>query len=241
MDGKTALISGGARGLGASHAQLLVAEGARVVIGDILDEEGARTAAELGDNAAYVHLDVTRPGDWEAAVNTALSRFGGLDVLVNNAGIANSSSIEEFSLEQWNAVIGINLTGTFLGIKAAIPALKKSSGGSIINVSSAAGLAGYAALPGYTASKFGVRGLTKSVALDLGRYGIRVNSVHPGTFRTPMTAGIDAPESHVALRRLGEPAELSQLVLFLASDESTFSTGAEFVADGGSTAGRARI
>ncbi len=223
--------------MGASHARLLVAEGAKVVIADLLDDEGTALAAELGDAARYVHLDVTKYADWEAAVATAVSEFGGLDILVNNAGIANFGPIESYSLEDWDKVISINLTGVFYGTKAVIEPLKKSGAGSIINISSTAGLQGYEALPGYTAAKFGVRGLTKSTALDLGQYNIRVNSVHPGVIRTPMTEAIPSPQNHVALHRVGEPIELSNLILFLASDESSFSTGAEFVADGGETAG----
>jgi 3alpha(or 20beta)-hydroxysteroid dehydrogenase len=237
VSGKVALISGGARGMGAAHAKRLVDEGAKVVIGDLLDEVGKATAAELGDNARFVHLDVTKPEDWDAAVATAVSEFGRLDILINNAGIANFAPIEEYTLEQWNLIIAINLTGTFNGIKAAIPALKESGAGSIINISSTAGLKGVAALPGYTAAKFAVRGLTKEVAIDLGRYNIRANSVHPGNIRTPMTDGLDVDQSLVPLGRIGEVSELSNLILFLASDESSFSTGAEFVADGGETAG----
>jgi 3alpha(or 20beta)-hydroxysteroid dehydrogenase len=240
VSGKVALISGGARGMGASHARLLVEEGAKVVIGDILDEEGTALAAELGeDRARYVHLDVTDYAEWEAAVAVATEAFGRLDVVVNNAGIANFGPIEEYTIEAWQKIIDINLTGVFYGIKAAIPALKESGKGSIINISSTAGLQGYEALPGYNAAKFGVRGLTKNAALDLGRYNIRVNSVHPGVIRTPMTEELETPQNHVALHRVGEPIELSNLILFLASDESSFSTGAEFVADGGETAGLA--
>ena len=235
--GKVALISGGARGMGAAHAELLVAEGASVVIGDILDEEGEATAARLGDSVRFVHLDVTKPEDWDAAVRAAVDGFGGLDILVNNAGIANFASIEDYTLEQWNLIIAINLTGTFNGIKAAIPTLKESGRGSIINISSTAGIKGVAALPGYTAAKFAVRGLTKEVAIDLGRYNIRANSIHPGNIRTPMTDGLDVDQSLVPLGRMGDASELSAMVLFLASDESSFSTGAEFIADGGETAG----
>ena len=223
--------------MGAAHAKRLVDEGARVVIGDLLDEAGEATAAELGDNARYVHLDVTKPEDWDAAVATAVAEFGGLDILVNNAGIVNFAPIEEYTLEQWNLIIAINLTGTFNGIKAAIPALKASGKGSIINISSTAGLKGVAGIPGYTAAKFAVRGLTKEVAIDLGRYNIRANSIHPGNIRTPMTNGLDVDQSLVPLGRMGEVSELSNMVLFLASDESSFSTGAEFIADGGETAG----
>jgi 3alpha(or 20beta)-hydroxysteroid dehydrogenase len=223
--------------MGAAHAQRLVDEGAKVVIGDLLDEVGTATAATIGENARYVHLDVTKPEDWDAAVATAVAEFGGLDILINNAGIANFAPIEEYTLEQWNLIIAINLTGTFNGIKAAIPALKESGKGSIINISSTAGLKGVAALPGYTAAKFAVRGLTKEIAIDLGKYNIRANSVHPGNIRTPMTDGLDVDQSLVPLNRIGEVSELSNLILFLASDESSFSTGAEFVADGGETAG----
>ena len=237
VSGKVALISGGARGMGAAHARKLIDEGAKVVIGDLLDEVGAATAAELGENARFVHLDVTKPEDWDAAVAVAVSEFGGLDVLVNNAGIVNFAPIEEYTLEQWNLIIAINLTGTFNGIKAAIPALKASGTGSIVNISSTAGLKGVAGIPGYTAAKFAVRGLTKEVAIDLGRYNIRANSIHPGNIRTPMTDGLEVDQSIVPLGRMGLAEELSNMVLFLASDESSFSTGAEFVADGGETAG----
>ena len=237
VQNKVALISGGARGMGASHAKLLVAEGAKVVIADILDEEGTALAEELGDAARYVHLDVTSFDQWQAAVQTAVDQFGGLDVLVNNAGIANFGSIEDYSLEDWDKIIAINLTGVFYGTKAVIEPMKQRGSGSIINISSTAGLQGYEALPGYNAAKFGVRGLSKSTALDLGKYNIRVNSVRPGVIRTPMTESLETPQNHVALHRVGEPIELSNMILFLASDESSFSTGAEFVADGGETAG----
>ncbi|MDZ8202186.1 SDR family oxidoreductase [Microbacterium sp. SSW1-59] len=234
---KVVLISGGARGMGASHARLLASEGAKVVIADILDEEGEALAADIGDAARYVHLDVTDFDQWQAAVARAVEAFGGLDVLVNNAGIANFGSIEEYSLEDWDKIIAINLTGVFYGTKAVIDAMKQRESGSIINISSTAGLQGYEALPGYNAAKFGVRGLSKSTALDLGKYNIRVNSVHPGVIRTPMTEALETPQNHVALHRVGEPIELSNMILFLASDESSFSTGSEFVADGGETAG----
>jgi len=234
---KVALVTGAARGIGAATAARLHGEGARVVLADVLDDEGKETAERIGSGALYVHLDVTSPQDWESAVAAAVDTFGGLNVLVNNAGIVNFASIEEYTLEQWNSVISVNLTGTFNGIKAAIPALKASKGGSIINVSSIAGLRGYEQIPGYTASKFGVRGLTKSAALDLGRHGIRVNSVHPGVISTPMTAGMTMDMSHVAISRMGHPGEVADLILYLASDESSFVTGAEFVIDGGDTAG----
>lgn len=237
LNGKIALISGGARGMGAAHARAMVAEGANVVIGDLLDDEGEALAAELGPSVTYVHLDVTKPADWDAAVATAIETYGKLDVLVNNAGIVNYGPIEEYSHADWDKIIAVNLTGVFNGMKAAIPALQQTEGGSIINISSIAGMRGYPDLPGYTASKFGVRGLTKAAALDLGKYGIRVNSIHPGTIRTAMTSGSPQPTEHIALDRIAEPSEIASLVVFLASDESSFSTGSEFVADGGETAG----
>jgi 3alpha(or 20beta)-hydroxysteroid dehydrogenase len=239
LEGKTALISGAARGMGASHARALVAQGAKVLLGDILDAEGEAVADELGEAAAYVHLDVTSREDWAAAVATAVERFGSLNVLINNAGIANFGPIGEYTHEQWDTMIAINLTGVFNGIDAAVEALKAGAPSSIINISSTAGIQGYTALPGYTAAKFGVRGLTKSVALDLGEHDVRANSVHPGVIATPMTEDLDTPQRHVALRRVGQSIELSNLIVFLASDESSFCTGAEFIADGGETAGLA--
>jgi 3alpha(or 20beta)-hydroxysteroid dehydrogenase len=241
VSGKVALISGGARGMGASHARLLVEEGAKVVIGDILDEEGTALAAELGeDSARYVHLDVTDYAEWEAAVAVATEAFGRLDVVVNNAGIANFGPIEEYTIEAWQKIIDINLTGVFYGIKAAIPALKESGKGSIINISSTAGLQGYEALPGYNAAKFGVRGLTKNAALDLGRYNIRVNSVHPGVLPPMRTSRVSAdPEWRakmlraVPMKREGRVEEVANAVLFLASDEASYITGTELVVDGG--------
>ncbi|MEZ2391366.1 SDR family oxidoreductase [bacterium RCC_150] len=223
--------------LAAAVASRLHGEGARVVIGDLLDEEGKETAERMGSGALYVHLDVTNPQDWEAAVSAAVETFGSLNILVNNAGIVNFAPIEDYTLDQWNSVIAVNLTGTFNGIKAAIPALRESKAGSIINISSIAGIRGYEQIPGYTASKFGVRGLTKSAALDLGHHGIRVNSVHPGVISTPMTAGLEMDMSHVALSRMGHPGEVADLVLYLASNESSFVTGAEFVIDDGDIAG----
>ncbi|MHB8693892.1 MAG: SDR family oxidoreductase [Solirubrobacteraceae bacterium] len=239
LEGKVALISGGARGMGASHARALVAQGSSVVIADILDAEGEALSAELGDAAIYVQLDVTDRDQWADAVSAALERFGKLNVLVNNAGIATVGAIGEYAPTQWDAIIAVNLTGVFNGITASLDALRAGAPSSIINISSTAGVQGYSKLPGYNASKFGVRGLTKSVALDLGVHDVRCNSVHPGAVATPMTAGLDAAQKHVAMRRLGQPEELSNLIVFLASDESSFSTGAEFVADGGETAGLA--
>lgn len=237
LAGKVALVSGGARGMGASHVRTLVAEGARVVFGDILDEEGKAVAVELGDAVRYVHLDVTKPEQWEAAVATALREFGGVDVLVNNAGILNIGSIEDYELSEWHKILDINLTGVFLGIRAVVKPMKEAGRGSIINISSIEGMAGTIACHGYTASKFAVRGLTKSVALELGPSGIRVNSIHPGLIKTPMTQWVPDDIFQTALGRAADPREVSNLVVYLASDESSYSTGSEFVVDGGTTAG----
>lgn len=237
LDGKVALISGGARGIGAAIARRFLAEGAKTVVGDVLDDDGARLLQELGEGVRFVHLDVTQPADWDAAVQEALTAFGGLSILVNNAGIVNFGRIDDYPREQWTRIIDVNLTGVFNGIQAAAPALATAGGASIINVSSIAGLRGYENLAGYTASKFGVRGLTKSAALDLGRDGIRVNSVHPGVIQTPMTEGMTFDTGHVPLHRIGQPAEVAHLAVYLGSDESSFVTGAEFVIDGGETAG----
>jgi 3alpha(or 20beta)-hydroxysteroid dehydrogenase len=233
VDGKIALISGGARGIGAASARALVAEGAKVVLGDILDEEGKAVADELGDAARYVHLDVTNPEEWPAAVQAAIAEFGGLNVLFNNAGIANGAAINRFKLEKWQKIIDINLTGPFLGIRAAADALIAAGGGSIINTSSIEGLRGTSWAHGYVASKWGLRGLTKSVAMELAPHGVRVNSLHPGLIRTPLTEGIPDDMIPVPLGRPGVPEDVASFVVFLASDESSYATGSEFVIDGG--------
>ncbi|WP_341392853.1 glucose 1-dehydrogenase [Arthrobacter sp. G119Y2] len=239
---KVALITGAASGMGASHARAFVREGARVMIADINDDAGSALAAELGDAARYVHLNVTSAEDWTAAVAATLESFGSLNVLVNNAGILDGGPIGQYPVERWQRVLDINLTGPFLGMSAAVEALKASAPASVINISSTAGLEGVSGMHGYTASKFGLRGLTKSAALELAPSHVRVNSVHPGSIQTPMTAvlgeqkPIDFTES--TLTRPAAPEEVTNLVLFLASDESSFSTGAEFVVDGGISAGK---
>ncbi len=237
LTGKVALISGGARGMGASHARALVAEGARVVCGDVLDAEGELVAEEIGDAARYVHLDVTRPDDWDAAVAATVSAFGKLNVLVSNAGIINVGTVEDYDLGEWQRIIDINLTGVFLGMRASVKEMRAAGGGSMINISSIEGLAGTAMTHGYTAAKFGVRGITKSAAMELGQWGIRVNSIHPGLIRTPMVEGVPEDLFQTALGRAAEPAEVSNLVVYLASDESSYSTGSEFIVDGGCVAG----
>lgn len=233
LAGKTALISGGARGIGAAHARRFIAEGASVLIGDVLDDDGKALADELGEKAQYVRLDVTQADDWAAAVKVA-SAGSQLDILVNNAGIANGGPLSDYSVEDWNSIIAVNLTGTFLGIQAAVPAMGKGS--TIINTSSVLGLRGQAGLHGYVATKFGVRGLTKSVAMEVAPLGIRVNSVHPGFVTTAMTAQADPADSNVPLGNPASPEEITNMVLYLASDDASHSTGAEFVVDGGMTA-----
>ncbi|ORV13470.1 glucose 1-dehydrogenase [Mycobacterium celatum] len=237
VDGKVALISGGARGMGAAHAKALLAEGAKVVVGDILDDDGKALAGELGPAARFVHLDVTQPDQWKAAVDAAIDAFGRLNVLVNNAGIVNGNTLQNFPLADWQRIIDINLTGTFLGMQAAVEPMIAAGGGSMINVSSVEGLRGSPGLYGYVASKFGVRGLAKAAALELAPHNIRVNSIHPGLIRTPMTAGIPEDFLQIPLGRGAEPAEVSACVVYLASDESSYSTGGEFVVDGGLTVG----
>jgi NAD(P)-dependent dehydrogenase (short-subunit alcohol dehydrogenase family) len=247
LAGKVALISGGARGMGAVEAKLFAREGARVVIGDVLDEEGRRVEAAVrgaGGEALFVPLDVTSEEDWRRAVAAAVSRFGKLDVLVNNAGIGGWGRLEETTLEAWNRVMAVNSTGVFLGTKAAIPAMRAAGGGSIVNISSQLGLVGVeTSSPQYQASKGAVRLLTKSTAIQYARDRIRVNSVHPGPIVTPMTESgrADAERyrfmvSRIPLGRYGEPEEVAYGVLYLASDESSFVTGSELVIDGGWTA-----
>jgi 3alpha(or 20beta)-hydroxysteroid dehydrogenase len=237
LSGKIALVSGGSRGMGAAHARAIVANDGKVVIGDILEAEGTALARELGGAARFIRLDITKAGDWEAAVTLAVTEFGGLNVLVNNAGIAHKPTVlEDVTEAEWNTMIGINLTGQFLGIKAALAALKASTPSSIINVSSIAGLVGFAGTHAYVAAKFGLRGLTKSVAAELGASGVRANSIHPGVIRTPILAGMDASSVTGVLNRLAEPEEVSGLVVYLASDESSYCTGSEFVVDGGQVA-----
>jgi 3alpha(or 20beta)-hydroxysteroid dehydrogenase len=244
LEGKVALISGAARGQGEAEARRFVEEGAKVVCADILDDLGSAVVADLGDQARYCHLDVTRPGDWAQAVSAATDRFGRLDVLVNNAGILRIGSLEEMSLEEYMLVVNINQVGCFLGMKAVIPTMKAAASGSIINTSSTSGFAGMPLLGAYTATKFAIRGMTKVAAMELGHYGVRVNSVHPGGMDTAMT---DLPEfDHIdkdaaygaqPIPRIGRPVEVAHLMVFLASDESSYCTGAEYLVDGGFMAG----
>jgi 3alpha(or 20beta)-hydroxysteroid dehydrogenase len=233
LDGRVAIISGGARGMGASHARGLVAEGAQVMIGDILDAEGAALAAELGPACRYARLDVTCEADWAAAVEQAEAAFGPVNVLINNAGVVTWRSVARTSGEEFRRVVDINLTGVFHGMHATIPSMRLAGGGVIVNISSTAGLMAFGSAAAYVASKWGVRGLTKAAALELGLEGIRVVSVHPGAIRTPMTQRANESAcSGQPIPRIGEPEEVTKLVVFLLS-EATFSTGSEFVIDGG--------
>ena len=247
LDGKVAIISGGARGQGAAEARMFAREGAKVVIGDVLDAEGTRVAAEIsesGGDALYVHLDVTQEEDWRSAVEAAVSSFGKLDILVNNAGIWRRGRVEDTTVEDWDMIMDVNAKGVFLGTKLAIPEMRKAGGGSIINISSTAGLVGGPRSSAYTASKGAVRLFTKATAVQYAREGIRANSVHPGPIDTPMIQQVWQGEEHsreaalarTPLGRIGTPEDIAYGVLFLASDESSFMTGSELVIDGGSTA-----
>ena len=244
LEDKVALISGGARGMGAAEARMFASEGASVVIGDVLEDEGRRVAAEIGEaggQALFVALDVTSESQWRNAIDAAVSTFGRLDVLVNNAGIGGGGNVEETTEADWDRTMDINAKGVFLGTKTAIPAMRRSGGGSIINISSQLGIVGVDnSSPQYQASKGAVRLLTKSTAIQYAREGIRANSVHPGPIVTPMTeAGradqdrYDLTVSRIPLGRYGEPEDVAYGVLFLASDESSFMTGSELIIDGG--------
>ena len=247
LEGKVALISGGARGQGAVEARMFAEEGAKVVIGDILDDAGRQTEAqlrELGYECTYVHLDVTSETDWDAAVQTAVAAYGKLDILLNNAGILIRKNIEDTTEADWDRIFAVNAKGVFLGTKAAIPALRASGGGSIINISSTAGLVGSPnGSASYTATKGAVRLFTKSTAIQHAREGIRCNSIHPGPIETDMIADtLNDPDSmalrmqRLPLGRVGKPSEIAYGAIYLASDESSFVTGAELVIDGGTTA-----
>ena len=244
FDAKTVLISGGASGQGASHLRAYIAEGANVVIGDINDNAGEALASELGDRALYVHLDVTDEDDWAAAVATTEERFGPLDVLVNNTGIPSPAVlIEDGELATWQHILDVNLTGQYLGIRAAVPSLRRNGGGAIVNIASTAADVGIPNRAPYVASKWGVRGLSQTAAMELARYGIRVNTVHPGVVRTPFITEPAAPNEPpvgdtfstepLAVKRLAEPHEISTLVLYLSSSDAAFVTGSDVVIDGG--------
>ncbi|HEY1176590.1 MAG TPA: glucose 1-dehydrogenase [Phytomonospora sp.] len=242
LDGKTVVVTGGARGLGAAFATAIVEGGGSVVIADVLDDEGRALAERLGDAAVFARLDVTDEAQWAAAVAAATDSFGGLHGLVNNAGISTGQFIEHEPLDHFERVLRVNLVGVFIGMKAAIAPMRAAGGGSIVNISSAAGLMGLALTAGYGASKWGVRGLTKVGAVELGTDRIRVNSVHPGMTYTPMTSetGIQTGEGNypnTPMGRVGLPEELAGAVVFLLSDAASYVTGAEIAVDGGWTTG----
>ena len=246
LDGKVALISGAARGMGQAEARLFAAEGAKVAVCDVIDGEGKAVAEEIGESAVYLHLDVTNEDDWAAAVAATTAAFGKLDVLVNNAGIAEGAPLAAMTLESYRRVIDVNQTGVFLGMRAVVEAMTAAGGGSIVNISSIDGMVGMNFVISYVASKWAVRGMTKTAAMELAQHGIRVNSIHPGFIvdtELGTEEGNDSAAFHslidehskkrAPMGRAGKPIEIARLALFLASDDSSYSTGSEFVADGG--------
>jgi len=244
LAGKVVIVTGGARGIGEAIVRLFVENGAKVVIGDILDEEGLALANDLGDSAVFQHLDVSCQTDWDKAV-VAASDFGELNVLVNNAGILLLATTSGTTEEQFTQCFRINQLGTFLGMRSVLEPMKAAGGGSIVNMSSVDGLQSKNGLLAYSGTKWAVRGMTKAAAIEMGKYGIRVNSVHPGGVFTEMGgAGLISEEDinemiygNFPLPRVGKPAEIASMALFVASDEASYSTGSEFIADGGRNAG----
>ena len=244
LAGKRVIVTGAARGQGAAEARVFVRSGARVLLADVLEDEGRGLAEELGGAAAFTRLDVTSPQAWARTVDLAVSRFGGLDVLVNNAGIVRAAPLAAMSLQDYRDVIDVNQIGCFLGMQAVIAPMSAAGGGAIVNISSVAGLKGVAGVMGYVASKWAIRGMTKAAALELGVHGIRVNSVHPGTIDTDMVNGPEFADVDRAaffrdmpVPRIGAPGDVANLVAFLASDASAYCTGGEFLVDGGDLAG----
>jgi 3alpha(or 20beta)-hydroxysteroid dehydrogenase len=236
---KVAIITGAARGMGAATARLFAAEGARVVIADVLDPEGTALAAELGDISLFRHHDVSDEGSWQQLVADTVGRFGGVDVLVNNAGVLLMRGLLDTQKQEFERVLAINLVGTFLGIKATAPKIIERGGGAIVNISSVDGMKGSNATAAYSSSKWGVRGLTKVAAMELAHRGVRVNSIHPGGVSTPMTmrpgaeAMVEKFYKTMPLGRIGQPEEVARVTLFLASADSSYICGAEIVVDGG--------
>jgi 3alpha(or 20beta)-hydroxysteroid dehydrogenase len=245
LTGKVAIITGAARGQGEAEARLFVANGAKVVLTDLLEEEGDKVAAELGDAARFVRHDVSDPADWANVVATAEAEFGGVDVLVNNAAIYWTKGFADETAERMEKILRVNFFGVWHGMQAVLPAMRKRGAGSIVNISSQAGLEGMPGHAAYGATKWAVRGLSKTVALEAGEHGIRVNSVHPGTIDTPMIAAVGLERGAgklptVPMRRIAAPEEVATVVAFLASDESSYMTGTELVVDGGAMAGMTR-
>ncbi len=239
LDGKVAIITGAARGMGAASGRLFVEEGAKVAITDVLVAEGKKLAEDLGENALFIRHDVAEEADWKNVVSKTEAAFGPINILINNAGVAETNMFETATVESYMRVFRINQLSIFIGTQAVLPSMKKAGNGSIVNISSISGLVGQIGGAAYNGTKFAVRGMTKSAAIEFGPLGIRVNSVHPGLVRTPMTEVQEHQEilaemaKAIPLGRIGEAIELANLYLFLASDESSYCTGAEFVADGG--------
>lgn len=247
LEGKVAIVTGGARGQGAATAELFCEHGATVVLGDVLEEEARATSARLGPKATFCRLDVASEDDWSTVVGFCDERFGGADVLVNNAGIVKVGTVATTSLADYRSVVEVNQVGCFLGMRAIVPAMQRRGGGSIVNTSSVAGLQGSRGVFAYSASKHAIRGMTRSAALELGDLGIRVNSIHPGLIDTAMVNGPEfasadraAFAASLPARRVGDPMDVAHLALFLASDESSYCTGSEFIVDGGSSCGGRR-
>lgn len=245
LEGKVALITGSARGQGEAEARRFAAEGAKVAITDLRDVLGEQLADELGPDTFYQQLDVTQQDDWDAAVAATVERFGKLDILVNNAGIGAFGTLEGLDLKSHHEMIDINLHGVYLGMRAAKAALVATGNGAIVNISSIDGIVGVLGMTSYSASKFAVTGMTRSASIELGPLGVRVNSIHPGVINSPMvqeappeTRGrLDRLMDMQPIKRMGEPHEIASLALFLASDEASYITGAQFVIDGGHLAG----
>jgi len=242
VNGKIAIVTGAARGMGAIFAKILIEQGAKVVLTDVLEAEGEATARALGENALFHRLDVTRESEWQEVIKLTETAFGPVTVLINNAGIASFGPIESIEEKDYRAVIDVNQMSVFLGMKTVFPSMKRAGIGSIINISSTAGIVSAIGTLAYTASKFAVRGMTKCAALEFAAHNIRVNSVHPGVIRTPLSmpeadneALLKAIAAQTPVGRIGEPEEVASVVLLLASDESLYTTGAEFVVDGGFT------